>query len=115
MDRLTNFSPGQRIRVLKVRGPGEIHRRLRHRGITIGCEIEIGITNAAKTVVMVKTGGGIFFPLSHEVAEGVYAEPVAAKATEKHKGNIMTELGGKEANFRCSPLKPVSEEGSLCR
>jgi Fe2+ transport system protein FeoA len=101
MVRITDVKHGQRVKVLKIRGPGELHRRLMRRGVTVGREVEIGIATLTRSSVMVRVDGSTF-PVSQDEAERIYVELVPGKLKE-------------ETEFRCSRQEPVSEEVNICQ
>jgi Fe2+ transport system protein FeoA len=106
MKKITDVNHGQRVKVAKIRGPGELHRSLVSRGIAVGREIEIGIVTLARSSIMVRVDGSIF-PISRDEAERIYVEPVPGETKE--------EPGEKETELRCSLREPVSEEVNICR
>jgi Fe2+ transport system protein FeoA len=104
MVKITDVEHGQRVKILKIRGSGELHRRLMRRGIIVGREIEIGIATLTRSSVMVRVDGSTF-PISRDEAERIYVEPIP--------GKIMEKSGKKETEFRSSPLRTVTEEGNI--
>lgn len=109
MEKIINVQHGQRVKVAKIRGPGELHRRLAGKGITVGREIEIGQAFPSRSIVEVRVGRNDLYLYQYE-AERVYVNPVSDAAAKTLLGKLMVALNNKETGYPCSRPEPVSEE-----
>ena len=69
---LIELKPGEKGRVVRIRGRGDFHRRLMAVGLTVGCTIQIMAARCGDCVEVKVRGDNV--SLRSEEAAGIYVE-----------------------------------------